>query len=141
MHGSPLLRTLVVVLLLSFAAVPLWRLTRARESGGVVAATAEPAAKSGVRIELAFAHPPSGFQVTHLGKVIWESQTPGASARKDFKMEFPKEGIDLGIKATWPAGTPLTAVRVNVTPEGGNPLQQTAWGTGTMDEVLTFHDL
>ena len=102
----------------------------------------EPATKAPVHIALTFAHAPADFQVMYLGKVIWpgwEGKQPGETAQKDFSMEFPKEGIDLEIKAEWPPGTPATAVRVAVT-HGYGTTEQTAWGKDSVDTVLTFTD-
>jgi hypothetical protein len=137
MRGSPVLRAIVVVIVMLLAGIPLWRLTH------TVAAPMEetpsaPKASSSVSLELTFAHPPSDFQILHLGKVIWEGKEPGETAHQTVAMEFPKEGIDLEIKANWPAGTPLTAVRLTVTRGDDNPIEKTVWGQGNLDEVLTF---
>lgn len=96
-------------------------------------------AKAPVHIALTFAHAPTDFQVLYLGKVIWKGTQPGDTIQKDFSMEFPKEGIDLEIKADWPPGTPDTAVRVAVT-HGYGTTDQTAWGKDSLDSVLTFAD-
>ena len=139
MRGSPLLRTILVLIVLILAAVPVWKLTRPAIVA-VVAEDSTPASKAGVRIGLTFANAPLDFQLLHLGKVIWEGKSPGATASKDFEMEFPKEGIDLEIKAGWPSGTTISAVRVTVTVGNGTALERSAWGTGSVDEVLTFRE-
>ena len=54
-------------------------------------------------------------------------------------MQFPKDGIDLEVKADWLPGTPLTAVRVTVTHSYGST-EQSAWGKEKVDAVLTFKD-
>jgi hypothetical protein len=92
-----------------------------------------------VHIELTFAQPAASFQVLHLGKVIWEAKQAGTAAQKDFTMEFPKEGIDLELKAEWTPGTPETAVRMTVT-HGYDSSDKTVWGKGSLDEVMTFAD-
>jgi len=139
MRGAPLLRAVLVIIVLLLAAIPVWKLTHqavaSTESPGTPASTAE----SPVGIELTFAHAPADFQVLHLGKVIWEGRQPGETMKKDFAMEFPKEGIDLEIKADWLPGTPPTAVRVTVT-HGYGTTDQTAWGKDNVDAVLTFKD-
>ena len=124
--------------ILLLALIPLWRLTH---KAGVAMNTTPVAATAAapVHVELTFSHPASGFQLLHLGKVIWEGKDPGEMAQKDFAMAFPKEGIDLELKAEWPAAAPLSAVRVSVT-HAGNASDKTAWGRGTLDEVLTFNN-
>jgi hypothetical protein len=138
MRGSPLVRAILIISILLLAIFPLWKLTHKVEALPAVDST--PAPKASVHIALTFAHAPSGFQLLHLGKVIWEAKSPGESAQKEFPMEFPKEGIDLEIKATWPVSSPLTAVRVSVTPGNGGAIEKTAWGNGGLDEVLTFRE-
>jgi hypothetical protein len=138
MRGSPLVRAILIIAILLLALIPLWRLTHKPESAPFVEAA--PAAKASVRVELTFAHAPSDFQILHLGKIIWEGTSPGETAQKNLAMEFPKEGIDLEVKATWPAATPLTAVRVSVTRGNDAAIEKTAWGKGALDEVLTFRE-
>lgn len=127
---------MIAVLLL--AAIPIWKMTHeARASMDLT--TASSVGESAVKVELGFAHAPLGFQVLYLGKVVWEAKDPGESASRDFDIQFPKEGIDLEVKAEWLPGTPLTAVRVKVTHSYGS-MEQTVWGRGKVDKVLTFTD-
>jgi hypothetical protein len=138
MRGSPLVRATLIIAILLLALIPLWKLTHKAQAAAF--ADAAPAAKASVRVELTFAHAPSDFQILNLGKVIWEEKSPGETTQKNLAMEFPKEGIDLEVKATWPAATPLTAVRVCVTPGNDSAIEKSAWGKGTLDEVLTFRE-
>jgi len=137
MRGSPLLRTVIVILILILASIPIWKLTH-KAKAVVAAPEAVHAAKTGVRVDLSFVRSPLEFQLLHLGKVIWEEKSPPEMIGKNFEMEFPKEGVDLEIKAAWTSGTPVAAVRVSITHGNGNPIQKSAWGTGSVDEVLTF---
>lgn len=139
MRGSPLFRAFFIILVLLLMAIPLWRLTHKAEAVMNVS-TAPTAIKAPVHIQLTFAHEATGFQVLYLGKVIWEGKEPGLTEQKDFALEFPKEGIDLEIKAEWTPATPETAVRVTVTHNYGST-EQSAWATkGSLDKVLTFAD-
>ncbi len=137
MRGWPLNRAVVVFLILLATSIPVWKLTHG-DSAAAAQARPAPVSKESVHIALAFAHPPGGFQLIALGKTIWIGDGENKDLEKDFGMAFPKEGIDLEIKANWPPGTPLTAVRVSVTPDAGLPMERTAWGEGSLDEVLTF---
>jgi hypothetical protein len=138
MRGSPLLRAVFVIIALLLAAIPVWELTH-QARATMDSEASPPAAESAVRVSLTFAHPPLDFQVLYLGKVIWEGKQPAGDVQRDFEMEFPKEGIDLEVKAEWPPATPLTAVRVTVA-HGYGSTDQTAWGKDNVDAVLTFKD-
>jgi len=139
MRGSPLIRAVCIIAVLLLTAIPLWNLTHKTEV--VMDASAAPVAtKAPVRIQLTFAHAATSFQVVYLGKVIWEGKEPGMVIQKDFALEFPKEGIDLEIKAEWTPVTPETAIRATVTHAYGST-EQSAWAAkGSLDKVLTFAD-
>jgi hypothetical protein len=139
MRGSPLLRAAAALAILLLAAIPVWKLTHQAAASLQISEPAGPAAESSATIELTFAHPPEDFQVLHLGKVVWDGRQPGLTMQKNFDLHFPADGIDLEIKANWLPGTPLTAVRVKVT-HGYGSIEQSAWGKGSVDAVLTFKD-
>ena len=139
MHGSPLLRTLGVVAILLLTAFPLWKLTHPR-AASIPIVSSTVTAQTKVEIGLIFVKPPKAFQLLHLGQMIWESRSPAETATQVFDMDFPKEGIDLEIKASWPEGTKVSAVQVSVTPGTRDPIRKSAWGQSTLDEVLTFHE-
>lgn len=138
MHGSPILRALIVVVVLLLAAIPVWSLTHQARAANH-SAEAAPASLTTIRVTLTFAHTPEDFQVLYLGKVILSGKDPGFEFQKDVEMDFPKEGIDLEVKADWPPATPYTAVRVAVR-HGYGTVEKTAWGKDNVDEVLTFQD-
>ena len=139
MHGSPLLRSVLMIVALLLTAFPLWNLTHKSEPR-IAATTVVPSVKTKVHIDLTFVHPPTQFQLLQFGKTIWEKQSPGTKEGKEFEMEFPKEGIDLEIKAQWPSGTDVSAVRVAITQGNQESIEKSAWGRATLDEVLTFHE-
>lgn len=138
MRGSPLLRAIAVIAVLLLAAIPIWKMTHQAKASMDLVALSPSSNESPVHIALAFAHAPEEFQVLYLGKEIWDGK-PGEPLEKDFSMEFPKEGIDLEVKAEWLPGTPLTAVRMTLTHNYGTS-EQTVWGKGNVDAVLTFKD-
>jgi hypothetical protein len=53
-------------------------------------------------------------------------------------MSYPKEGVDLEYNVVWPPGTPLCAARLSVAANDAEPVEKTLWGTGTVDDVLSF---
>jgi hypothetical protein len=139
MHGSPLLRTIGVILLLLAAGVPLWRMTHESAAASVIPEVAAPQAQSQVHLAVAFSQKPLRFEVSYLGKPIWESEmVPAQTAEKDIAMNYPKEGVDLEFNVVWPPGAPLSAARLSVAANDGEPTEKTLWGTGQVDDVLSF---
>lgn len=139
MHGSPALRTVAVILLLLVAAIPLWRMTHEAAAASVIPATATPEAQSQVHLAVAFAQKPLRFEIDYLGKPVWLSElVTSLTADKDIAMTYPKEGVDLEYKVVWPPGTPLCAARLSVAANDAEPVEKTLWGTGQVDDVLSF---
>jgi hypothetical protein len=139
MHGSPLLRTIAIMLALLAAAVPLWRMTHEAAAATVIPATAAAETVSQVHLAVAFAQKPLRFEIDYLGKPVWESElVTGLTAEKEIRMAYPKEGVDLEYKVVWPAGTPLCAARLSVAANDAEAVEKTLWGTGQVDDVLSF---
>ena len=137
MHGSPLLRTLLITALLLLAGAPLWHLTHGTVTAHAATATAESTSK--VHLAVTFAQEPLRFQVSYLGKPIWQVDRVTAPAMENqIAMSYPKEGVDLEFKVEWPPGTPLTAARLSVAANENEPVEKTLWGAGKIDDVLTF---
>ena len=68
----------------------------------------------------------------------------GAAPQRDFscdwKVAVPKEGVDLFVSASWPEGSPKTAVRVQVF-RNGNPLaDETFWTERSLAETVTVNE-
>lgn len=139
MHGSPALRTIAVILALLAAAIPLWRMTHESAAASVIPAVVSPEAQSRVHLAVAFAQKPLRYEIDYLGKPIWQSEfATSLTADKDVAMAYPKEGVDLEYKVTWPPGTPLCAARLSVAANDAEPVEKTLWGTGQVDDVLSF---
>jgi hypothetical protein len=139
MHGSPLLRTVVVVLLLLLAAVPLWRMTHESAAASVIPPASTPETQTRVHLAVAFAQKPLRFEVAYLGKPIWQSEmVTSLTADKVIAMNYPKEGVDLEYTVVWPPGSPLCAARLSVAAGDEEPVEKTLWGTGQVDDVLSF---
>jgi hypothetical protein len=139
MHGSPLLRTITVILLLLVAAIPLWRMTHEAAAASVIPVASAPETQTVVHLAVAFAQKPLRFEIRYLGKPIWQSDlVTSLTAEKDIAMPYPKEGVDLEYHVVWPAETPLCAARLSVAPNDAEPVEKTLWGTGDVDDVLSF---
>ena len=139
MHGSPLLRTVTVILLLLVAAIPLWRMTHEAAAASVIPVASAPEAQSVVHLAVAFAQKPLRFEISYLGKPVWQSDlVTSLTAEKDLVMTYPKEGVDLEYEVVWPPGTPLCAARLSVAANDAEPVEKTLWGTTQIDDVLSF---
>jgi len=92
-----------------------------------------------VHLAVAFSQKPLRFEIDYLGKPVWQSDLVTApAAQKDIAMAYPKEGVDLEYKVVWPPGTPLSAARLSVAANDAEPVEKTLWGTGQVDDVLSF---
>ncbi|HEX3817017.1 MAG TPA: hypothetical protein VHW03_01875 [Chthoniobacterales bacterium] len=136
MRGSPLLRTGLVLLALLLLLPAVRSLTNHRPAPPMPA-TAAPVAAQPVRLTVTSTVFPFHFAIFHLGRIIWEDQSNAASSAKAVTLRFPPQGIDLLVQASWPEKKE-GAVRVEVVPPGRAPITQTLWGTGSVDDVLTF---
>ena len=139
MHGSPLLRTISVIFLLLLAGIPLWRMTHEAAAESVIPAVVAPQAQTQVHLEAGFAPRPLRFEVSYLGKTIWQSELVTTdTVSKDIAMTYPKEGVDLQYKVVWPPGAQQCAARLSVAAGDAEPVERTLWGNGEVDDVLTF---
>ena len=135
MKGSPLLRACVAFVLIALAGIPLWKLTRA--SGTAAPPVRVESAGARVTLRLTFSPGPESFVVAHLGKVLWAEASHLTDESRDLALPFPKEGVDLVVKVTWP-GEAEGALRLRLTDPDGHEHDKTIWGRGAMEEVVTF---
>jgi hypothetical protein len=134
MRGSPLLRVLLIVVALLAMLWPLRSLTSHRAETRPPAATASEA---NVHLVLTSTSFPFSFEVSHLGKTIWKSESTESSISRDVKLEFPPEGVDLLLDVKC-QGDKQAAVKLDVTVDNGDTMTKTIWGTGSVSGVLTF---
>jgi hypothetical protein len=137
MRGSPLLRAALAFLILLGLAPLLWQMTRPAASAPVATA-APPSGPSKIHLDLAFTTAPARVSIKHLGKVIWTKDAPEASEEADLPLPWPKEGGELHFQIEWPADAPLSAMRAVLTDPKRNEIERSAWGRGTVDQVLGF---
>ena len=137
MRGSPLLRALLAFLAILSLGYPLHRLTRAAKDAGEAQAQATATAQE-ITLHLTFTTPPGKVRVVHFGKEVWSAASPPAEVTEKLALAWPKEGIDLQFQVEFPAGAPLAALRVQLTDPAGEAHEKSLWGTGTIDDVLTF---
>src|SRR5438270_7703152 len=137
MRGSPLLRVLLVVIALLAVLWPLRSLTTHRTQEPSDISQKPPAAQSSIRLVLTSTTVPFTFEISHLGKTIWKGEATDNNVAHEVKIIFPREGIDLLLDARWQERK-QTAIELEVTPEGGDAITRTLWGTTQVSGVLTF---
>jgi len=139
MRGSPLVRaTLVVIALLALLA-PLRTLTgRRSETATFVKQAAQSlTAKKKVRLGLTSTTVPFKYQITSGGETIWSGESNSTTVATDAELNFPPEGIDLVLDASWNEKK-QTAVKLALIPQDSDMMAKTIWGTTSVSEVLTF---
>ena len=139
MEGRPWLRILLVVLGFSLAGWPVWSATHGAPVPAPVkpapAAPAEP-----LRVQVTFASPPASFELDYLGAPLLSGHAPDREFSGDWKVAVPKEGAELFMGAEWPAGSPVTAVRVRITRDGNTLAEQTFWADGRLAETMIVRE-
>ena len=137
MRGSPLAQAFLVVVGLLLLLIPLHRLTQ-REQRPPLQPTVSEAPKQ-VRLAVRTTAVPCQFQITFLGKRLWAEDAATPELAKDFDIDFPKEGIDLVVDATWETKA-LAAMEITLSLPDGTAIHKTLWGQGTASDVLTFRE-
>jgi hypothetical protein len=139
MGGSPLLRAFLVVIALLALLAPLRTLTSRRsETATLVKPAAQSlTAKNKVRLELTSTTVPFKYQITGGGKTIWSGESNSTTVATDAELNFPPEGIDLVLDASWNEKK-QTAVKLALIPQDSDMMAKTIWGTTSVSEVLTF---
>lgn len=93
-----------------------------------------------VLVRLRFAHPPLTVSLMQGDEELAEKLDLSVSP-VEFKagMEVSHDGNELIVSATWPEGTPETALTIELEPDGFETLSETRWSSGAeLNEVLTF---
>jgi hypothetical protein len=137
MRGSPLAQAVLVVAALLFLLIPLHRLTQREQRPAPQPAVSRPTKQ--VHLALRTTAVPCRFQITFLGKTLWAEDAATPELAKDFDIDFPKEGIDLVVDATWESKA-LAAMEITLSLPDGTALRKTLWGQGTANDVLTFRE-
>jgi hypothetical protein len=142
MRGSPLFRAVLVVLALLALLAPLRTLTNRRNEAAATPAQqvmAGSVTKKKLHLELTSTTAPFKYQITSDGEPIWRGESDSSTVATDLELDYPPEGIDLVLDASWIEKKP-TAVRLALTPQGSTTMAKTVWGTTSVSEVLTFQE-
>jgi hypothetical protein len=141
MRGSPLVRAILVVIALLALLAPLQTLTSRRsETATLIKQAAQGStAKKKVRLELTSTTVPFKYQITSGGETIWSGESNSTTVATDTEFNFPPEGIDLVLDASWNEKK-QTAVRLALIPHDSVNMAKTIWGITNVSEVLTFQE-
>ena len=136
MRGFPPLHFLLFVLAFAIFAVPLSRLTFARPQVNAPTEDERELTATDPRptyVRLRFAHVPTNVSVTLGEQTIIGDDTAVGKNTTEMKLPLvvPKEGVELMVTATWPSGTPDTAVTVEMEPDEMETKSVTVWSNGT----------
>lgn len=161
MRGFPLLQTILVVLAVLLAGVPVYRLTRPAVADAALPSMATPSVEATpiaatqaapLGVGAVFAPAPTDFQVKNLGQTVLAGRGPQAQFTAKWATVVPPEGVDLVIQARWPAAAadggvnPGTspaveprAMRVMIRFPDGVLFERTFWANvhGELNEVCT----
>jgi hypothetical protein len=139
MEGRPWLRILLILIGFTLLGFPVWSSTR---PGEVVIPTKEKvaAAEQPLHVQVSFAEPPASFDLEYLGSILCKGAAPQRDFSCDWKVGVPKEGVDLFVSASWPEGSPKTAVRVKVFRDGNPLADETFWTEGSLAETVTVNE-
>lgn len=147
MRGSPPLHLTLFLVGFILLAVPLAHLTFARpaamEHVKTLAVPEATADTTPAIVRIRFAHGPELLSVKLDGR---ELVSPAALQAAKSVIEIKEslllnsDGLELFVNARWPAGTPDTALSLELEPDGLDMQSQTRWTSGSqLSEAFTFH--
>jgi hypothetical protein len=140
MRGSPPLQLALILIGFLLLGIPLVALTSGRETmpAPVAALTTSYSVPTLVRVR--WAHRPTTLSLWVNGKPLLaplDLALPMIEGQAELLL--PKEGIEIALKAEWPAGTPDTAVTLELEPDERDAQTQTRWSsTGKLAEIIPF---
>ncbi|WP_395737926.1 hypothetical protein [Prosthecobacter sp.] len=139
MRGFPPIQIFLLCLMFVVLAVPLSHLT-GTVSVAKAAAPAKVVEEKSVKalVRVRYAHRPAKLSVK-IGDKEQITVIEDTPLEWRTSLPSPRDGADVFVQATWPEGTPDTALTLEVEPDGLASRSETRWSSGgTMDEVITF---
>lgn len=137
MRGFPPVQIFVVTLLFALIAVPLTRLTTAGVQAPSAGLKPKQESSTRVRVVLRYAHPPSELSLQFEGRELPIGSLATSPIELQYELPLQESGIELGLSARWPKGTPSTALSLTLEPRGLESRTQTFWSEdGQLEETL-----
>ena len=139
MRGFPPIQIFLLCLAFIGLAIPLSYLTgSSAQAKPVVKSPVKEGTSTDARLRLRYAHAPSKLSVK-VGDKELVSSIEASPVEIKAPLAAVKEGVDVFVSATWPEGTPDTALTLELEPDGLESRSETRWSAGgSLDEVLTF---
>ncbi len=138
MRGFPPIQIFLLCLAFIVLAVPLSHLTGNTSNAKVIQTKAAESKSVKALLRLRFAHKPSRLSL----KIANKEQITAIDATPleiETTLNSTKDGVDAFLSATWPTGTPDTALTLELEPDGLASRSETRWSSGcSLDEVITF---
>lgn len=143
MRGFPPLHLLLFAIAFGLVAVPLSHLTFARPAVVRIQTGKPTVIPDGVHsyVRLRFAHVPEKVSVRLGGQLLLDEKTtnPAATMETEATFVIPKEGLELLVEATWPTGTPSTAITLELEPDEKEARSQTHWSAdAALSQIYSF---
>ena len=138
MRGFPPIQIFLLCLMFGVLAVPLSHLTGETSNAKVVASSSETVPDVKALLRLRFAHRPSSLslKVADLEELSAVGDSP---METEVSLPALDHGVDVFLVATWPEGTPDTALTLEIEPDGFEVRSETRWSSSSsLDEVITF---
>lgn len=147
MRGFPPLHVFIFVVVFALLAIPLARLTFARVDEAPVRTARvekEDPGKVPTFIRIRLAHVPTSLSLKVEGQELLspEQQKPdNTKISFDTELAIPAEGkLEISAAATWPEGTPSTALTLELEPSDKQNQSQTSWSIGNkLSAAYTFN--
>jgi hypothetical protein len=133
MRTSPAVSLCAVVAFLVLSGIPVWLLTRQDPSPPAAVVEAPVAKPVDALLSLAVSSPGHARVIIEGREVV---NTPLAG-EKAFLLPFPARGADLVVQAVWEHPTTPQALRVVVSADGETLADQSLWGAGSVEDVVT----
>ena len=148
MRGFPPLQIFLLGLAFGLLAVPLYQLTGQSQSmsGDATTDEAAPAGSNSkpdkveTLIRLRYAHQPKSVSLKQGDRELLKVADLAASPLEiSADLMVSKDGNELTLQATWPMGTPDTALTLEIEPDGLDARTETRWSAdAALDEILTL---
>lgn len=85
------------------------------------------------------AHRPESLSISHGGRVLWQSGSPGLHEEVECGLPLEDGSVTLTVSARWPEGTPDTPVTLELEPEGRQAASATRWSFGpALNDTYSF---
>lgn len=83
-------------------------------------------------------HPLASVALANNGETIFRSEEAATRLEVDLAFDLSERHLELGILATWEAGSPESAIEVVLEPDAMDGRSVTLWGQEALDDIARF---